>query len=150
MVPSWSPSSWQTKVASQLPDYPDPRSLQDVLTRLARLPPLVTSWEIETLKSQLAEAARGEAFLLQGGDCSENLDEVLLTLRPRRGCRCLGGSCRRPGQRLAASNTLRQGTGRQGGGDQATCQGVFLKARHQVTVGRAEWKFGTLIDANKR
>jgi 3-deoxy-7-phosphoheptulonate synthase len=39
------------------------------------LPPLVTSWEIETLKSQLAEAARGEAFLLQGGDCSENLDE---------------------------------------------------------------------------
>jgi 3-deoxy-7-phosphoheptulonate synthase len=42
-----------------------------VLRELSQLPPLVTSWEIERLKSQLAEAARGERFLLQGGDCAE-------------------------------------------------------------------------------
>ena len=42
---------------------------------MARLPPLVTSWEIENLKHQLAEATRGERFLLQGGDCSESFDD---------------------------------------------------------------------------
>ncbi len=49
--------------------------MDETLGRLAKLPPLVTSWEIESLKSQLAQAARGEAFLLQGGDCSESLDD---------------------------------------------------------------------------
>ena len=39
---------------------------------LSRLPPLVTSWEVESLKRQLAEAAQGERFLLQGGDCAES------------------------------------------------------------------------------
>ena len=38
------------------------------------LPPLVTSWEVENLKGQLAEAGRGERFLLQGGDCCENFE----------------------------------------------------------------------------
>ena len=52
--------------------YPDPDALRHVLAQLARLPPLVTSWEIENLKHQLAEATRGERFLLQGGDCSES------------------------------------------------------------------------------
>jgi 3-deoxy-7-phosphoheptulonate synthase len=56
-------------------DYPDQDALRRVLASLAQLPPLVTSWEVESLKSQLAEAARGERFLLQGGDCSESLDE---------------------------------------------------------------------------
>jgi 3-deoxy-7-phosphoheptulonate synthase len=46
-----------------------------VLGQLARLPPLVTSWEIENLKHQLAEATRGERFLLQGGDCSESFED---------------------------------------------------------------------------
>ena len=41
---------------------------------LSNLPPLVTSWEVEALRSQLAEAARGETFLLQGGDCAESFD----------------------------------------------------------------------------
>src|SRR2546421_6245367 len=71
----WTPDSWQKKPATQLPIYPDAGSLQNALTHLARLPPLVTSWEIENLKHQLAEAARGERFLLQGGDCSENFDD---------------------------------------------------------------------------
>lgn len=71
----WSPSSWQSKPAAQQPVYPDPAALQRALTQLARLPPLVTSWEIENLKHQLAEATQGERFLLQGGDCSESFAE---------------------------------------------------------------------------
>ena len=55
--------------------YPDETKVADVLSRLSRLPPLVTSWEIERLKSELAEAQRGERFLLQGGDCAERFDE---------------------------------------------------------------------------
>jgi 3-deoxy-7-phosphoheptulonate synthase len=43
--------------------------------QLACLPPLVTSWEVELLKNQIAEAARGKRFLLQGGDCAEQFDE---------------------------------------------------------------------------
>ena len=39
---------------------------------LSRLPPLVVSWEIDTLRERLAAAQRGEAFLLQGGDCAES------------------------------------------------------------------------------
>lgn len=72
---NWSPQSWHTKLVKQQPVYPDPAQLQDTLQRLAKLPPLVTSWEIERLKKQLAEAAAGKAFLLQGGDCSESLED---------------------------------------------------------------------------
>jgi len=68
----WSPSSWHEKPIAQQPIYPDSEKLQHILEHLSRLPPLVTSWEIETLKGQLAEAAAGERFLLQGGDCSES------------------------------------------------------------------------------
>ena len=71
----WTPESWQRRAAAQQPNYPDPAVLAAVLTQLSRLPPLVTSWEIESLKRQLAEAARGERFLLQGGDCSESFDD---------------------------------------------------------------------------
>ena len=42
---------------------------------MSTLPPLVTSWEIESLKAQLAEAAAGRRFLLQGGDCAESFQE---------------------------------------------------------------------------
>ena len=72
---SWSPDSWRKKIVKQQPVYLDQEHLDQTLARLAKLPPLVTSWEIESLKSQLAQAARGEAFLLQGGDCSESLDD---------------------------------------------------------------------------
>lgn len=74
-VANWTPSSWQTKPALQQPGYPDAQHLRAVLEQLAKLPPLVTSWEIETLKRQLAECSRGERFLLQGGDCSESFAE---------------------------------------------------------------------------
>lgn len=71
----WSPSSWQKKAAAQQPVYPDGKALEQALMQLSRLPPLVTSWEIENLKQQLAAATRGERFLLQGGDCSESFEE---------------------------------------------------------------------------
>ncbi len=71
----WQPDSWQRKSASQQPVYPDPQALTGVLKQLRQLPPLVSSWEVESLKQQLAEAARGERFLLQGGDCSENFED---------------------------------------------------------------------------
>ena len=71
----WSPGSWRSKPAGQQPVYPDQQELARVLAQLGRLPPLVTSWEIENLKQQLAAASRGEMFLLQGGDCSENFED---------------------------------------------------------------------------
>ncbi|MHC4652868.1 MAG: 3-deoxy-7-phosphoheptulonate synthase, partial [Planctomycetota bacterium] len=67
----WSPTSWQTKPAKQQPSYPSPSMLDSVVQQLSTLPPLVTSWEIEALKGQLAAAASGQGFLLQGGDCAE-------------------------------------------------------------------------------
>lgn len=75
MTHAWTPSSWRSKTARQQVAYPSEAALADVLERLGRLPPLVTSWEIETLKSQLAEAARGNMFLLQGGDCCESFED---------------------------------------------------------------------------
>lgn len=75
MQETWSPTSWQSRKLAQPIDYPDPGTLQAVLAQLHKLPPLVTSWEIETLREHLADAARGERFLLQGGDCSESFDE---------------------------------------------------------------------------
>ncbi len=72
MAPDWTPTSWQSKRTLQQPAYPDAAHLEEVLGNLSCLPPLVTSWEIERLKSQLAEAASGQRFLLQGGDCAES------------------------------------------------------------------------------
>ena len=72
---NWSPTSWRKKLITQQPVYPDLDHLDDTLRRLAKLPPLVTSWEVESLKAQLALASEGKAFLLQGGDCSESLED---------------------------------------------------------------------------
>jgi 3-deoxy-7-phosphoheptulonate synthase len=71
----WAPDSWQRKAAAQQVAYPDDAALRGVLAQMRRLPPLVTSWEVESLRAQLARAARGEAFLLQGGDCAESFDD---------------------------------------------------------------------------
>lgn len=71
----WSPSSWQAYPAQQQPQYRDRAALDRALERLAALPPIVVSWEVERLQAQLAAAERGEAFLLQGGDCAESFDD---------------------------------------------------------------------------
>ncbi len=71
----WAPDSWTRFPASQQPAYPDADAVRSVIERLSNLPPLVTSWEIENLKQQIALAAEGKAFLLQGGDCSERIED---------------------------------------------------------------------------
>jgi len=71
----WSPESWQRKVAAQQATYPDAAKVARVTEEMTRLPPLVTSWEIEALRGELARAAQGGAFLLQGGDCAESFDD---------------------------------------------------------------------------
>ncbi|PWE17094.1 3-deoxy-7-phosphoheptulonate synthase class II [Marinicauda salina] len=72
---AWSPDSWRTKTALQLPDYPDAAALADVEAELSRRPPLVFAGEARRLRRQLANVASGQAFLLQGGDCAESFKE---------------------------------------------------------------------------
>ena len=76
MSPSWSPASWRERPARQLPAYPDAAALQDTERQLAARPPLIFAGEIAALRQRLAAVARGEAFLLQGGDCAESFDEL--------------------------------------------------------------------------
>lgn len=72
---SWHPAGWQAFEALQQPTYSDPAALTSAVARLARLPPIVVSWEIEALRERLAAAQRGQAFLLQAGDCAESFAE---------------------------------------------------------------------------
>lgn len=67
----WAPRSWRLKPATQLPAYPSAEELDLAVEELRHFPPLVTSWEIDALKTQLAACAKGKRFLLQGGDCAE-------------------------------------------------------------------------------
>lgn len=71
----WHPASWQSLPAAQQPTYPDKPALERVVSELSRLPPIVTSWEVDELRSLIAVAQRGETFVLQGGDCAESFDE---------------------------------------------------------------------------
>ncbi|KAL1879239.1 Aromatic/aminoadipate aminotransferase 1 [Diaporthe australafricana] len=70
----WTPDSWRSKPIQQCPEYSDPKPLAKATAELNRMPPLVTPNEILKLKAHLADVARGEAFLLQGGDCAELFD----------------------------------------------------------------------------
>jgi len=67
----WTPESWRAFPAKQQPSYNDQKQLLDAERRLSDMPPLVFAEEAASLKSSLALAAKGEAFLLQGGDCAE-------------------------------------------------------------------------------
>ncbi len=71
----WALDSWTSRPARQQPHYRDPEALRHAVEALSRLPPIVVSWEVEALKQQIAEAQRGERFLLQGGDCAETFDD---------------------------------------------------------------------------
>ncbi len=75
MAERWTPDSWRKKPIQQVPDYPDQQALLDVEKQLATFPPLVFAGEARNLKKQLARVAKGEAFLLQGGDCAESFAE---------------------------------------------------------------------------
>lgn len=68
--------TWETLPAGQQPQWPDAAGLRRVRDRLATLPPLVFAGEADALRAQLAAAQRGEAFVLQGGDCAETFAEA--------------------------------------------------------------------------
>ena len=69
---TWTIDSWKQKALAQEVPYEDPAALHAVVEQLRELPPLVTSWEIERLKTAVAEAQLGKRFILQGGDCAES------------------------------------------------------------------------------
>ncbi len=75
MAERWTPDSWRSKPVLQMPQYPDAGALGDVEAQLATFPPLVFAGEARNLKKALARVAKGEAFLLQGGDCAESFAE---------------------------------------------------------------------------
>jgi 3-deoxy-7-phosphoheptulonate synthase len=71
----WSPETWRNKPIEQAPAYPNLGQLADVEAQLKTFPPLVFAGEARSLKEKLAQVAKGEAFLLQGGDCAESFAE---------------------------------------------------------------------------
>ena len=83
---TWEPDSWRRRPVWQQPEYPNQEELDCVLAELRRLPPLVSSWEVLLLREQIAEAADGHRFVLQGGDCAERFvyctpDRIANTLK---------------------------------------------------------------------
>ncbi len=75
MMTDWVKTAWRNKPRVQMPEYTDPAALAEVEDQLAKYPPLVFAGEAMRLRGELAKAARGEAFLLQGGDCAESFAE---------------------------------------------------------------------------
>ncbi len=75
MGSEWQIDSWKEFEAAQQPDYPDQEHYESVISELKMQPPLVFAGEVRKLKTQLAMASRGEAFLLQGGDCAEEFNQ---------------------------------------------------------------------------
>lgn len=76
MNKAWTPSSWRSHPIAQAPIYKDLNRLAKVEKNLARLPALVFDGEVRQLREQLASVERGEAFLLQGGDCAESFADL--------------------------------------------------------------------------
>ena len=75
MTKKWTPNSWRSLPIKQQPIYENQAQLKKAENQLSSFPPLVSADEIEKLKAELAQVARGEAFLLQGGDCAESFEE---------------------------------------------------------------------------
>jgi 3-deoxy-7-phosphoheptulonate synthase len=59
----------------QVPDYPDAARLRATEGKISRFPPLVFAGEADRLRTKLALAGDGHAFVLQGGDCAESFAE---------------------------------------------------------------------------
>ena len=71
----WHKSNWRIKPRVQMPEYTDASALQAAERQLVQYPPLVFAGEARRLKAALGAASRGEAFLLQGGDCAESFEQ---------------------------------------------------------------------------
>jgi 3-deoxy-7-phosphoheptulonate synthase len=84
LAPGWRADSWAERETLQQATYPDQEALDAVLEQLSWLPPLVTSWEILTLREQIAEAQAGKRFVLQGGDCAEHFEDCTSPLITNR------------------------------------------------------------------
>ena len=74
MTITWNPTTWRDRPAGQQPDWPDSGAVETTLKTIASYPPLVFAGEARDLLSELGRVARGEAFLLQAGDCAESFD----------------------------------------------------------------------------
>ena len=72
MSTQWTPDSWRKFPIKQQPTYKDKEQLLKTEAELSSYPPLIFAGEARSLKEQLAAVGRGEAFLLQGGDCAES------------------------------------------------------------------------------
>ena len=72
---NWKINSWRNYPVKHIPDYPDQKDLDGVLSKIKNFPPLVFAGETRHLKEQLADVVDGKAFLLQGGDCAESFAE---------------------------------------------------------------------------
>jgi len=75
----WSPDSWKQYPAGQQVQYADPAAYQAALQRIGDYPPLVFPGEVDQLKRHIAKAGRGEAFILQGGNCAERFIDCTAT-----------------------------------------------------------------------
>ncbi len=71
----WGPQSWRGRTIRQQPNYDEPEAVRRALAQVRALPPLVHPGEVDTLRARLADVARGERFLLQGGDCAERFQD---------------------------------------------------------------------------
>ena len=80
---SWNPQSWRNFSALQQPSWPDDGALEQTLKILGDQPPLVFAGEARDLTNKLAQASRGEAFLLQAGDCAESFESSADSIRDR-------------------------------------------------------------------
>src|SRR5689334_18534232 len=74
-APAWSPDSWRALPIKQQPEYKNAEQVKSVEKSLRALPSLASPSESRSLKRELADAAAGKAFLLQGGDCAESFAE---------------------------------------------------------------------------
>jgi 3-deoxy-7-phosphoheptulonate synthase len=72
---SWTPDSWKHLTAAQQPDWENSKGYTKVVSELSSYPPLVFAGEVRALKQQLGDAAQGNGFLIQGGDCAETFDD---------------------------------------------------------------------------
>ena len=90
---SWQPDSWRKFPILQVPNYPEQSVLNQVEKTLAEKPPLVFAGEVQNLRSQLANVAKGKGFLLQGGDCAESFAEFTADMIRDNFSRVLADGC---------------------------------------------------------